>query len=162
MYLIDPIFWLQIYRIDPLFSHVYIDIASFLRPRQSLHVLFGSECPPPPGPGISKGRYCCWSSLPDVDSGISNTGTSQMSSGGCFLFQVESVLTEFQLDQLVEVAQKDCCWGAPHSPRSFRIKPPKWPWGVSADDPPTGQKFSLMDTLPFFDSPLMVIALGEQ
>ena len=25
------------------------------------------------------------------------------------------VLMEYQLDQLVEVAHMDCCWGAPHS-----------------------------------------------
>ncbi len=37
------------------------------------------------------------------------------------------------LDQLVEVAQMRCCWGAPHSSRSYRIIAPKWPWGVSAD-----------------------------
>ncbi len=42
------------------------------------------------------------------------------------------------LDQLVEVAHKNCCWGTPHPPRSYRIKAPKW--GVSADDPPTGPK----------------------
>ena len=35
------------------------------------------------------------------------------------------VLTEYQLDQLVEVAHKDCCWGAPHSSRSYRINAPK-------------------------------------
>ncbi len=30
----------------PLFSRDNIDIASFFRPRQSLPVLFGDECPP--------------------------------------------------------------------------------------------------------------------
>ncbi len=63
-----------------------------------------------------------------------------MSSHGSFLFEVGSVLTEYQLDQLMEVAHKDCCWGGPHLRRSYWLKPSKWPCGVSADDPPTGQK----------------------
>ena len=38
-----------------------------------------------------------------------------------------------------------CCWGAPHPPRSYTINAPTWPWGVSADDPPTGQKKTLYE-----------------
>ncbi len=65
----------------------------------------------------------------------------------CWL-SLSNVLMEYQLDQLVEVAHKDCCWGTPDSSRSYRIKAPKWPWGVSAEDPPTGQKYSLRSTTP--------------
>ena len=89
-----------------------------------------------------------------VVSGIGNASSRRAPTYLLTNRRMNIVLTEYQLDQLVEVAHKDCCWGAPHLPRSYWLNPPKWPWGVSADDPPAGQKIkksSQMYTFPLCD-----------